>query len=95
MKDKIDKKEINLMYCPTSEMIADFFSKPQQGQKFRNFRDVIMGVTHHSSIRALTSQGQERVENMDLERLEDSKLVAFPNAHAEEHSVASRKLTHD
>jgi hypothetical protein len=72
IKDKIDKNEINLMYCPTGEMIADFFSKPQQGSMFRHFRDIIMGVKHHSCIRALTSQGQERVENKALEGMTDS-----------------------
>jgi hypothetical protein len=72
IKDKIDKDEINLMYCPTGEMIADFFSKPQQGSMFRKFRDVVMGVKHHSFIRALTPDGQERVEDMARERLEDS-----------------------
>jgi hypothetical protein len=67
IKDKIDKKELNLMYCPTGEMIADFFSKPQQGSMFQNFRDIVMGVKHHSYLRALTRQGQERVENKALE----------------------------
>jgi hypothetical protein len=73
IKDKIDKKEINLMYCPTGEMVADFFSKPQQGRLFRDFRDIVMGVKHHSYIRALTSQGQERVESKALEGLMGSK----------------------
>jgi hypothetical protein len=73
IKDKIDKGEISLIYCPTGEMIADFFTKPQQGGMFTRFRDVVMGVTHHSSIRVPTSQGQERVENRALERAEDSK----------------------
>ncbi len=72
IKDKIDKDEINLMYCPTGEMIADFFSKPQQGSMFRKFRDVVMGVKHHSFIRALTPDGQERVEDMARERLAGS-----------------------
>jgi hypothetical protein len=54
-------------------MIADFFSKPQLGRMFQDFRHIGMGVKHHSDIRALTSQGQERVENKALERVKDSK----------------------
>jgi hypothetical protein len=75
IKDRIDRGDISLMYCPTGEMIADFFTKPQQGGTFIKFRDIVMGVTHHSSSRVPTSQRQERVGNEDFERVEDSKLV--------------------
>jgi hypothetical protein len=36
-------KEINLHWCPTKEMIADFWTKPLQGSHFRKLRDYIMG----------------------------------------------------
>jgi hypothetical protein len=32
------------MYCPTGEMIADFFTKPLQGAQFYKFRDAILGI---------------------------------------------------
>eukprot|EP00980_Cylindrotheca_fusiformis_P022096 scaffold8982_cov74-Cylindrotheca_fusiformis.AAC.1 len=67
IKDRVASGEITLLYCPTGEMLGDFFSKPQQGGMFRQFRDVIMGVTHHSSIRNLGQpQDQERVGDKDL-----------------------------
>ena len=31
-------------YCPTDEMLADFFTKPLQGSKFLKFRDTILNV---------------------------------------------------
>jgi hypothetical protein len=31
-------------------MIADFFTKPLQGALFTKFRDIIMGVTHFSTL---------------------------------------------
>jgi hypothetical protein len=31
-------------YCPTKDMIADFFTKPLQGTAFTDFRDFIMNV---------------------------------------------------
>lgn len=43
VKDRIDKKEIRVEYCPTRIMLADFFTKPLQGSIFKLFRDVIMG----------------------------------------------------
>jgi hypothetical protein len=54
--DRVAKGEIIIRYCPTKEMLADFFTKPLQGTPFRKFRDTIMnsdpstqtGVDHRS-----------------------------------------------
>ena len=43
VKDRVDKKEIKIEYCPTSIMLGDFFTKPLQGQLFQKFRNVLMG----------------------------------------------------
>ena len=37
VKDRLDKKEFRLDYCPTGNMIADFFTKPLQGALFNKF----------------------------------------------------------
>jgi hypothetical protein len=42
--DRIQKKHIRVQYCPTEEMIADFFTKPLQGALFYKFRDAILGI---------------------------------------------------
>jgi hypothetical protein len=42
--DKIEKKEIRLIYCPTDKMIADYSTKPLQGAKFIEFRDLMLGI---------------------------------------------------
>jgi hypothetical protein len=42
--DKVQNKEITLAYCPTYEMVTDFFTKPLQGQKFRHFHDFILNI---------------------------------------------------
>ena len=34
---------VDIQYCPTEAMIADFFTKPLQGQLFKKLRDVIIG----------------------------------------------------
>ena len=46
VKDRLDKKEFRLDYCPMVNMIADFFTKPLQGALFNKFRAVIMGWEH-------------------------------------------------
>ena len=45
IKDRIDNKELRIEYCPTDEMVADFFTKPLQGQKFIDFRNRILCMT--------------------------------------------------
>ena len=35
--------EISLHWCPTKEMVADFWTKPLQGSHFKKLRDYIMG----------------------------------------------------
>jgi hypothetical protein len=42
--DKIEKKELKLIHCPTDKMIADFSTKPLQGAKFIEFRDQMQGI---------------------------------------------------
>lgn len=43
--DRVAAKEVSVQYCPTEEMIADFFTKPLQGSLFKKVRDQIMNIT--------------------------------------------------
>ena len=36
------RNQVIITYCPTGEMIGDFFTKPLGGAKFRRFRNIIM-----------------------------------------------------
>ena len=42
--DKIASKEVSIKYFPTKDMVADYFTKPLQGELFYKFRDQIMGL---------------------------------------------------
>jgi hypothetical protein len=48
--DRIARKEIAVQYCPTKEMVADYFTKPLQGELFYKFRDQIMGLVPMGTI---------------------------------------------
>ena len=50
VKDRLDKGEFRLKYCPTGIMIADYFTKPLQGAFFVKFIAVIMAWEHVHSI---------------------------------------------
>jgi phenolic acid decarboxylase len=38
IKDQVNDNEISVEYCPTEEMVADFFTKPLQGKLCNAFR---------------------------------------------------------
>ena len=50
VKDRMDKKEVRVEYCPTEIMLADFFTKSLQGRLCLLFRSVIMGFHNATKI---------------------------------------------
>jgi len=44
IKDRIDKKEINVKYLETENMISDILTKPLQGNLFRKLRDILLNI---------------------------------------------------
>jgi hypothetical protein len=67
MKDRIKSEGIKVIYCPTEQMLADFFTKPLQGSLFNKFKKVLMGHTHISSLSlSLPSSDEERVGKGNL-----------------------------
>ena len=42
--DRIKSQEVDVQYCPTGNMLGDFFTKPLQGSLFKQFRDEILNV---------------------------------------------------
>jgi hypothetical protein len=62
IKDRTTANGITIRHCPTLEMLADFFTKPLQGNLFRRFRDVILGYSHIAALqRNATLAPEERV----------------------------------
>lgn len=43
--DKVERKELKILFCPTDEMTADFNTKPLQGSKFVQFRNQLQGIS--------------------------------------------------
>ena len=67
VKDRVDKKEIRIEHCRTENMLADYLTKPLQGSLFHQYRNILMGYDHISS---LLSQPNNVINK---ERVEDSK----------------------
>ena len=43
IKDLVKKGLVEIDYCPTGEMVADYLTKPLQGTRFLRFKDRILG----------------------------------------------------
>ena len=49
--------DIRIEYCPTGDMVADFFTKPLQGSLFQKLRAIILNIPGHAfSSNAVASQ---------------------------------------
>ena len=55
--------EFDIEYCPTEQMLADYFTKPLQGSLFRRFREVIMGWNHIDTLKTFLKSTKECVGN--------------------------------
>ena len=72
VKDRVSKKEIKIVYCPSEQMLADFFKNPLNGRLFHTFRDVIMGyrpITDLYEVKDISVK--ERVENTPKESFQN------------------------
>ena len=62
VKDCCDRNEIDIVYCPTYKILGHFFTKPLQGELFRLFRDILLGIKHISVLDELSKPARkERV----------------------------------
>ena len=49
VNNAVERKEVEISYCPTEVILANFFTKPFQGNVFKKFRVVVLGHTTISS----------------------------------------------
>jgi hypothetical protein len=91
-------------YCPTGEMIADYFTNPLQGSLFKRFRDMIMnnygylfptkgGADRRSVLKEVRFAENERIaENEEL--VHDCKKVVHKHAHTRGRADSHRRVVH-
>ena len=72
IKDRVDSKESRIEYCPTGDMIADYFTKLLQGKQFYKLQDQIMNLApsskchsdHRSVLRCDEEEGTDGEANL-------------------------------
>ena len=79
IKDQVDSKRVRIEHCPTTDMIADYFTKPLQGAPFRKLRDLIMNIDPSSMYHSNNSP-RRSVLRIDAPQSEEcSGDVTIPN----------------
>ena len=61
-------KEIEIEWCPTKEMVADYMTKPLQGSHFRRLRDLIMGMTKVEKSKIPSKNSYDPIKNTCWDR---------------------------
>ena len=59
--DQVKGGELQIEYCPTEEMLADFFTKPLQGSLFRRLRALVMNLPMDTPLSVTAAGPQECV----------------------------------
>jgi len=91
--DRVTNKEVEMVYCPTGDMLADLLTKPLQGSQFRRFRDAILNVQEDASSTQLSgvsmmhrsvlkeSHGPKQVSEINKNKMDDERTVKVKNLH--------------
>ncbi|KAG7345088.1 hypothetical protein IV203_032619 [Nitzschia inconspicua] len=67
--DNVNQGRLSIEYCPTGDMIADYFTKPLQGSPFRKMLKQILNIDDDM----INSSPQECVKDNDIETNQTSQ----------------------
>ena len=92
--DNIKQGNISVQYCPTEEMVADFFTKPLQGRLFKLFRALVMNLSGDDAIGHTvgTQECVEAVKVKDMENHEECSSPSGQRTYAEVAKSGSEQL---
>jgi hypothetical protein len=65
--NRISKGEVQVEWCPTKDMVADFMTKPLQGSLFKKFRDLIMGALPMAEVQKVLTR--DPIKELDCRSL--------------------------
>jgi hypothetical protein len=102
LKDRVARGEVDILYCPTEMMIADFFTKPLQGALFRKLKSVIMGEIDVKTFLAMSSGPKERVgrelpaatEKLPVPTMKSGPYGLTYYGQTEKHARSTKRVTY-
>ena len=68
--DRIKNKDLRIQYCPTDDMIADFFTKPLQGALYVKHRNNILGIKEEDMALYLEEYAQYHRHGYDIDKIQ-------------------------
>ena len=68
--DRIKNKELWLKYCPTDEMIGDFFTKPLQCALYIKYQNSILGIKEEHMTLYLKEYAQYHRHGYDIDKIQ-------------------------
>jgi len=85
--DNVKRKRISISYCPTGDMVADFFTKPLQGSTFRKLLKMVMNLDDA----VIDQPPQECVGKPETEDVQTGgqTVIGQPATYVPEYEVAS------
>jgi hypothetical protein len=66
--DQVEKRNLEIQYCPTDDMIGDYYTKPLQGGKFLKFRKLILGEDGNGEQGDTGEQEMHEIRKLRLKR---------------------------
>ncbi len=87
VKDLIERGVLSVKHCVSDDMIADFFTKPLQGNRFKQLRDAILNLNH----KEITMEHRSVLENSD--NLTTCSNAEFPGESVTEGSPSELCVT--
>jgi len=81
--DKIKKGEVKVAFCPTTNMLADFFTKPLQGSTFKRMRSIILNMPNTDKTSIVLENRKMMEERKEKSRCSFNKDMNPKNARKE------------
>ena len=75
VKDKLERNDIEVVYCPTESMVADFFIKPLQARLFQKQKRIIMGTDPISILNLSKGDGPPRKERVGTKEEKEKRFM--------------------
>lgn len=88
VKDRINDGELRIEYCPTEQMLVDFYTKALDGSLFKKFKRVIMGWDPITSLHNPDDADSLRVKERVGEKITP---VASPAPSEKKHHRVNQK----
>jgi archaellin len=84
--DNIGRKQMTIEYCPTGDMVADYFTKPLQGSSFRKLLKMILNISDE----VIDASPQECVGRQDAEGSRMKTAGTGPMGHMDVKQVSGK-----